>query len=242
MGPGGPPILADGAGNGKGCVARAGWSVYRPCHAFIGLPGFDTRASPLLKLDVLQGTLHSFTHLDPYLHSGPVSGRKEPPKRPRPTPFMDQILHKLGELVLGSVPTIALFILLVIAYGLLVRRPLDKVLAERRARTSGAVEQARGAIAAAEAETSVYEDRLRAAKNEIFQARDQKLKQWTAERDAVLEQVQQAAQERIRAARQEIEQGATAARMQIEGLSSELSAQILKAVLPAGVAAPEVMQ
>jgi F-type H+-transporting ATPase subunit b len=155
---------------------------------------------------------------------------------------MDQILHQLGELVLGSVPTIALFILLVIAYGLLVRRPLDKVLAERRARTSGAVEQARGAIAAAEAETSVYEDRLRAAKNEIFQARDQKLKQWTAERDAVLEQVQQAAQERIRAARQEIEQGATAARMQIEGLSSELSAQILKAVLPAGVAAPEVMQ
>jgi F-type H+-transporting ATPase subunit b len=155
---------------------------------------------------------------------------------------MDQILNQLGELVLGSVPTMALFILLVVAYGVLVRRPLDKVLAERRARTSGAVEQARGAIAAAEAETSVYEDRLRAAKNEIFQARDQKLKQWTAERDAVLEQVRQAAQEQIKAARQEIEQGAAAARMQIEGLSSELSAQILKAVLPAGVAASEVMQ
>ena len=46
------------------------------------------------------------------------------------------------------------FILLVAAYGLLVRRPLDKVLAERRARTSGAVEQARGAMAAAEAETT----------------------------------------------------------------------------------------
>jgi F-type H+-transporting ATPase subunit b len=155
---------------------------------------------------------------------------------------MDQILNQLGELVLGSVPTMVLFILLVIAYGVLVRRPLDKVLAERRARTSGAVEQARGAIAAAEAETSVYEDRLRAAKNEIFQARDQKLKQWTAERDAVLEQVRQAAQEQVRAARQEIEQAAASARMQIEGLSSELSAQILKAVLPAGVTAPEVMQ
>lgn len=135
-----------------------------------------------------------------------------------------------------------LFILLVVAYGVLVRRPLDKVLAERRARTSGAVEQARGAIAAAEAETSVYEDRLRTAKNEIFQARDQKLKQWNAERDAVLEQVRQSAQDRIKTARLEIEQSASAARSQIEGLSSELSTQILKAVLPAGVVVPEVTQ
>src|SRR6202020_3532503 len=89
-------------------------------------------------------------------------------KRLQPTPFMDQILQQLGGLVLGSVPTMVLFILLVAAYGLLVRRPLDRVLAERRARTSGAVEQARGAIAAAEAETSLYEDRLRAARSEIM--------------------------------------------------------------------------
>ncbi len=90
---------------------------------------------------------------------------------------MDEILRQLGELVLGSVPTMVLFILLVIAYGLLVRRPLDRILAERRKRTTGAVEQARGAIAAAEAETTAYEDKLRKAKAEIFQARDQKLKQ-----------------------------------------------------------------
>ncbi len=102
---------------------------------------------------------------------------------------MDQILNQLGELVLGSVPTMILFILLVAAYGLLVRRPLDRVLAERRARTSGAVEQARKAIAAAEAETAAYEEKLRAAKAEIFQARDQKLKQWNAEREAALAQV-----------------------------------------------------
>ncbi|WP_433984923.1 hypothetical protein RBB78_11920 [Tunturiibacter empetritectus] len=72
---------------------------------------------------------------------------------------MDQILNQLGGLVLGSVPTMVLFILLVAAYGLLVRRPLDRVLAERRARTSGAIEQARRAIAAAEAETAAYEEK-----------------------------------------------------------------------------------
>jgi F-type H+-transporting ATPase subunit b len=155
---------------------------------------------------------------------------------------MDQILRQLVGLVLGSVPTMILFIVLVVAYGLLVRGPLDKVLAERRARTSGAVEQARNAIAAAETETTQYEDRLRAAKNEIFQAREQKLKKWNAERDAALEQVRQAAQEKIKAARQEVEQSAVTARLQIEGMSSELSAQILKAVLPAEVMASEVTQ
>jgi F-type H+-transporting ATPase subunit b len=155
---------------------------------------------------------------------------------------MDQILNQLGGLVLGSVPTIILFILLVAAYGLLVRRPLDRVLAERRARTEGAVEQARSAIAAAEAETTLYEDKLRAAKAEIFRARDQKLKQWNAEREAALGLVRQHTQERVRGARHEIEEGAQEARLQIVGLSDELSSRILNAVLPAGVRPTEVAQ
>src|ERR1700761_3220564 len=126
-----------------------------------------------------------------------------------------EILNQLGGLLLGAVPTAIFFILLIIAYGILVRRPLDHVLAERRARTSGAVEQARGAIAAAEAETTVYEDKLRAAKAEIFQARDRKLKRWNEEREAALAQVRQGTQERIRGARQDIEQSAQEARLQI---------------------------
>jgi F-type H+-transporting ATPase subunit b len=125
---------------------------------------------------------------------------------------------------------------------LLVRRPLDKVLAERRARTSGAVEQARNAIAAAETETTQYEDKLRGAKNEIFLAREAKVKQWNAERDAALEQVRQTAQQKILSAKVDIEKSAGAARTQIDAMSSELSARVLKAVLPAGVAAQEVAQ
>jgi F-type H+-transporting ATPase subunit b len=155
---------------------------------------------------------------------------------------MDQILNQLGELVLGSVPTMILFILLVAAYGLLVRRPLDRILAERRARTSGAMEQARNAIAAAEAETAAYEEKLRAAKAEIFQARDQKLKQWNAEREAALAQVRQLMQERVRGARQEIEQSAQEARLQIVAVSDDLSTRVLNAVLPAGVRPTEVAQ
>jgi F-type H+-transporting ATPase subunit b len=155
---------------------------------------------------------------------------------------MDQILNQLGGLVLGSVPTIVLFILLVMAYGLLVRRPLDRVLAERRARTSGAIEQARRAIAAAEAETAIYEEKLRAAKAEIFQMREKKLKQWNAEREAALAQARQHTHDRVLGAKQEIEQSAHEARLQIAGMSEELSSRILDAVLPTRVHATEVAQ
>ncbi len=155
---------------------------------------------------------------------------------------MDQILNELGGLVLGSVPTMVLFLLLVTAYGLLVRRPLDRVLAERRARTSGAVEQARGAIAAAEAETTVYEDKLRAAKAEIFEVRDRKLKQWNQEREMALAQVRQTTHERVRGARNEIDRSAQEARLQIARMTDELSAQILHAVLPSGVRPTEAAQ
>ncbi len=155
---------------------------------------------------------------------------------------MDQTLNQIGGLMLGSVPTIVLFLLLIAAYNLLVQRPLGKVLAERRARTSGAVDQAKGAISAAEAETAVYEDKLRAAKAEIFKAREEKLKKWNADREAALAQAKVRTEERIKAARHEIEQSAASARQQIEGASAALSAQVLRAVLPPGVVPPEATQ
>jgi F-type H+-transporting ATPase subunit b len=154
---------------------------------------------------------------------------------------MDQLLNQLGGLVLGSVPTMVLFLLLVVAYGYLVRRPLDKVLAERRARTSGAVENARGAIAQAEAKTADYEDRIRKAKAEIFQARDKRLKQWAAERDQALSEARSATMEKVLSAKVEIEHSVVIAQRQIEGMSAELSEQILRAVMPAG-SRPEAAQ
>jgi F-type H+-transporting ATPase subunit b len=145
-----------------------------------------------------------------------------------------EILHQLGGLVLGSVPTMVFFVLLVFAYNVLVAGPLKKTLAERTARTSGAVEQARGAIAAAEAETSVYEDKLRSARSEIMAGRERRKQAWQAERDKALEEARSVAQERVKASRAEIESAGASARKQIEDATGQLSEQILRAVLPAG--------
>ena len=124
---------------------------------------------------------------------------------------MDEILNQLGGLFIGSLPTIVFFLLLVVAYGFLVRRPLDAVLAERRARTTGAMEQAQSAISAAEAETTVFEDKLRAARTELFNARDQRQKQWAADREKALAEARAATQAKVLSAKLEMERNAASA-------------------------------
>jgi F-type H+-transporting ATPase subunit b len=154
---------------------------------------------------------------------------------------MDELLNQLGGLVLGAVPTMVMFLVLVVAYGFLVRRPLDRVLSQRKARTTGAIEQAKGAISQAEEKAFEYEDKLRHAKAEIFAAREKRLKQWASERELALAEARTATMEKVLDAKDEIDQSVAVARKQIEGMSNELSEQILRAVMPAGTR-PEAAQ
>src|ERR1039457_6198306 len=97
---------------------------------------------------------------------------------------MQEIIQQLGTLLLGAIPTILLFIVLVLAYQFLVQGPLTATLKERRARTEGAEEKAHQAIAQAEDLAAKYAEQLRQARGELFKAREARLKQWNAERDA----------------------------------------------------------
>jgi F-type H+-transporting ATPase subunit b len=153
--------------------------------------------------------------------------------------MVDELLRQIGDLVLGSVPTIIIFVLLVIAYRFLLYGPLMRTLAERRERTQGAVEKARAAIAAADAKAQEYEAKLRAARAEIFHRREQRLQQWNAQRDAALASARVAAQERVASAREAIEGEAALARRQVEASADQLARQILKAILPPEMAGAE---
>src|SRR6202451_3105822 len=85
---------------------------------------------------------------------------------------MDQTLRQLGELLLGSITTVILLAFLYALYTMVVHKPLQRVLAERRSKTEGAVEKARADIAAAEARTAEYEQRLREARAAVFKAQE----------------------------------------------------------------------
>lgn len=147
---------------------------------------------------------------------------------------MNGLAQQLGGLVLGSVPTIILFLITLAAYQILVHAPLKKILRERYARTQGAIERASEAIAAAEKKTAEYEERLRAARAAVFHVRHERLNQIHIESELALNEARAAAQERTGAARVAIEDGVQTARLQMESMIEGLAAQVLRAVLPHG--------
>ena len=151
---------------------------------------------------------------------------------------MDLILHQLADLFLRAVPTAVLFLLLLGAYRLLVHAPLMKVLAERRERTTGAMARAEAAIRAADARSQEYEAKLRAARAEIFHAREQRMLAMQQERDRILEDARHAAREMVRGAREKLDAEATVARDVLDSRADALAAEILRVLIPSAAGMP----
>jgi len=135
--------------------------------------------------------------------------------------------------MVGAAPTAALFVVLVVAYQILIQKPLTETLEKRHALTEGAVEEARKAIELAEERTADYAEKLRLARAEAYKIREQRIRQWNQEREATLELTRSAASGRVSAARSEIDAEAASARATIEGSVAELATQAIRAVLPA---------
>jgi F-type H+-transporting ATPase subunit b len=144
-----------------------------------------------------------------------------------------QILQQLGDLLVSAVPTALLFLVLVLAYQFLIQGPLTAVLAKRRALTEGAMEDARNAIAEAESKAADYAERLRLARADVYKLREQRVKQWSAERDTALDAARRAAGDKVRQAKAEIEADAVAARKVIQSATADLAGLAVRAVLPA---------
>jgi F-type H+-transporting ATPase subunit b len=149
--------------------------------------------------------------------------------------IMDAMLVQLGGLLLAAVPTALLLLLVYALYTALVHKPLQKVLAERRAKTEGAVEKARADIAAAEARTAEYEERLRDARLLVFKRQEARRKEALDVRTKALGEARAKAQEQIKQARTAIADDANAAKAGLEGEAGRLASEIVQAVLrPAG--------
>ncbi|KAA6461281.1 ATP synthase F0 subunit B [Acidobacteria bacterium AB60] len=143
------------------------------------------------------------------------------------------IVETVETLLLGAVPTLLLFVVLVLAYQFLVQGPLSRTLKERHARTEGAIEEAHKAIARAEERAQEYATRLRQARADVFKIREQRIKQWTTERDAALDAARKAAGEKVSQAKAALEAEAAGARKSIEASAGELASRVVRAILPA---------
>ena len=152
---------------------------------------------------------------------------------------MDQTVRQLGELLLGAVPTAILLATLYFLYTVLVYKPLTAALAERRNRTEGALQKARADIAAAEARTADYEQRLREARLKIFKNLEARRQQALQARTEAAAQARARAQEQVKAVRAGIEQDKQQALANLQAEAGRLASEIVRTVLrPVQAASP----
>jgi F-type H+-transporting ATPase subunit b len=144
---------------------------------------------------------------------------------------MDETLKQLGGLLLGSIPTVIFVVLVYVCYAALVHKPLTKVLAQRHERTEGAVAKAKADVAAAEARTAEYEQRLREARVAVFKAQEAKRQQASQLRASAVAEARSRAQARIEQERAGLANEQKNAERHLQAESQRLAAEIVDRVL-----------
>ena len=128
-----------------------------------------------------------------------------------------------------------LLALLYALYTAIVHKPLQRVLEERRSKTEGAVEKSRADIAAAEARTAEYEQKLREARAVIFRAQEARRQAALQARANAVHEARAKAQAQVQAAKKDIENDRVAAQDGLQGEVAALAQEIMRRVLqPAG--------
>lgn len=143
-----------------------------------------------------------------------------------------ETLRQLGELLLTSIPAIISLLIVWGAYQSLVYRRLQQVLAERHARTEGAVQSAQQQIASAEKRTAEYEQKLRDARSQIYKTQEAQHQQIMEHRNSALAEARKHAEEMLSRARaatmQELETAKASLQKQADSLADEIIDSILR--------------
>lgn len=152
---------------------------------------------------------------------------------------MDETLRQLGELLLGSIPTIVLFGIVWIAYRAIVHGALKRALAQRHSQTVGAAEKAKADVAIAERKTAEYEGKLREARHAIYKSQEARRQQVLDRKTIAIAQSKEAAETLVMNARAEIQRDTEAAKTRVQAESSNLAREIIRAILRSGAAAKQ---
>jgi len=148
-----------------------------------------------------------------------------------------EILKQVGELLLSSIPTIICLLVVWGAYDVLVHKRLKQVLAERHARTEGAIQQAHEAIASAEKRTAEYEQKLREARAQVYTTQESYRNRLMEKRAAALAEIHRQADEMVKKARAAVEQDLVGAKSGLQKQAEVLADQIIQSILRPAAAA-----
>ncbi len=144
---------------------------------------------------------------------------------------MEQIVRTLQDILVRAIPTILLVIALHWYLKKVLIQPLERVLAERRKRTEGAVEAAESALAQAAGKMAAYEKALAEARAGIYAGQEENRRRLGAEQAAAVEAARSKAATLLAGARAEIAAEAETARAGLAAESDRLADRIAEAVL-----------
>jgi F-type H+-transporting ATPase subunit b len=144
---------------------------------------------------------------------------------------MEVIFQQLGQLLLKAVPTFLLVILLNFYLKRMFFQPLEKVLQQRYEATEGARKAADESLARAAAKTAEYEEALRAARSEVYQAQEKLHKELQERESAQVAEARKRADALVKAAKADIAKEVEAAKASLSRDSEVLANQIADSIL-----------
>ena len=144
---------------------------------------------------------------------------------------MEATLHALGEIVLRGLPTFFLLILLHFYLKRTFFAPMEKVLAERYAATTGARKNAENAIARAEAKAQEYEDAIRAARTEVYKSNEALRKRWREDQAVILGNARTKSDSAVAVAKAELAGEVRTAKASLRDESERIADGITAAIL-----------
>jgi F-type H+-transporting ATPase subunit b len=145
--------------------------------------------------------------------------------------FSMAIVHQLGELFLGAVPTVLLVLIFYFLMKSLFFKPLLAVMAERDARSIGAQKAAEAAQAAAAEKLKQYQDALKRERTKLYAEQEAARKKILDERAAIAKKARAKSADEVSAAKKRVAAELDVARRDVEAGISQLAAEIASRVL-----------
>jgi F-type H+-transporting ATPase subunit b len=144
---------------------------------------------------------------------------------------MDPTLQGLVDLLINAIPTIVLFVILIVYLQYVFFRPLAKILDERKRATEGVRAIAERAFADAERKTGEFEQAMHLARQELFKEHEAMRQGWLTEQADALSQARAEADRQLREAKAEMAQEAERVLAELSAQVERMSEQIVRSLL-----------
>jgi F-type H+-transporting ATPase subunit b len=145
---------------------------------------------------------------------------------------MEQTLQALGGILLKAIPTVLLLIFLHFYLKLMLFRPLERTLEERRELTEGARQAAAKSLEAADRKTRELEAKLHQARTQVYKEQEETRRRWLEDQAAQIAEARARMEAAVKEARHALKEEAAAARRRLLDTASELADQIVARTLP----------